>query len=62
MPRTALIKLPVHAGYEFVPPHIPAPAIEESLAEKLAAWRRRRKLRDLYDLYLLPRSTTPRNA
>lgn len=49
---TAPIALPVHAGYEFVPPAIPAPALEESLAEKLAAWRRRRKLRDLYDLDL----------
>jgi Nucleotidyl transferase AbiEii toxin, Type IV TA system len=35
---------------QFTPPAIPAPALEESLAEKLAAWRRRRKLRDLYDL------------
>jgi predicted nucleotidyltransferase component of viral defense system len=49
---TAPMVLPVHAGYEFTPPAIPAPALEESLAEKLAAWRRRRKLRDLYDLYL----------
>lgn len=46
------IVLPVHAGYEFAPPAIPAPVLEESLAEKLAAWRRRRKLRDLYDLDL----------
>jgi predicted nucleotidyltransferase component of viral defense system len=46
------IALPVHAGYEFSPPAIPVPAVEESLAEKLAAWRRRRKLRDLYDLDL----------
>jgi hypothetical protein len=37
------------------PPAIPAPALEESLAEKLAAWRRRRKLRDLYDLDLFGR-------
>jgi len=44
------IVLPVHAGYEFTLPQIPAPALEESLSEKLAAWRRRRKLRDLYDL------------
>lgn len=27
------------------------PAVEESIAEKLAAWRRRRKIRDLYDLF-----------
>lgn len=30
-------------------------ALEQSLVEKLAAWRRRRKLRDLYDLDLLGR-------
>jgi predicted nucleotidyltransferase component of viral defense system len=44
------VPLPVHDGYEFTPPAIPAPAREEAIAEKLAAWRRRRKLRDLYDL------------
>lgn len=42
------ISLPVHRGYEFA---LPAPALEEALAEKLAAWRRQRKIRDLYDLY-----------
>ncbi|HTU38273.1 MAG TPA: nucleotidyl transferase AbiEii/AbiGii toxin family protein [Acidimicrobiales bacterium] len=46
------IALPVHGGYEFPLPDIPAPALEESMAEKLAAWRRRQKIRDLYDLYL----------
>lgn len=45
------ISLPVHRGYEFKMPALPAPALEEALAEKLAAWRRRRKVRDLYDLY-----------
>lgn len=45
------ISLPVHGGYEFPLTAIPAPALEEALAEKLAAWRRRRKVRDLYDLY-----------
>lgn len=45
------ISLPVHRGYEFPMPALPAPALEEALAEKLAAWRRRRKVRDLYDLY-----------
>ncbi len=45
------ISLPVHRGYEFALPRMPAPALEEALAEKLAAWRRRRKMRDLYDLY-----------
>jgi predicted nucleotidyltransferase component of viral defense system len=51
----APIDLPVHAGYEFSMPAIPAPALEESLSEKLAAWRRRRKIRDLYDLFLFGR-------
>jgi predicted nucleotidyltransferase component of viral defense system len=46
------VQLPVHAGYEFAMPKIPAPVLEESVAEKLAAWRRRRKVRDLYDLDL----------
>jgi len=49
------INLPVHSGYEFAMPPIPAPALEESLSEKLAAWRRRRKIRDLYDLDLFGR-------
>jgi predicted nucleotidyltransferase component of viral defense system len=49
------IELPVHAGYEFALPTIPTPALEESLSEKLAAWRRRRKIRDLYDLFLFGR-------
>jgi uncharacterized protein len=44
------IALPVHKGYEFHLPAVPVPALEEALAEKLAAWRRRRKIRDLYDL------------
>lgn len=49
------IDLPVHAGYEFSMPAIPAPSLEESLSEKLAAWRRRQKIRDLYDLFLFGR-------
>jgi predicted nucleotidyltransferase component of viral defense system len=49
------IDLPVHAGYEFSMPAIPAPALAESLSEKLAAWLRRRKIRDLYDLFLFGR-------
>ena len=54
LPTVAMtpIELPVHAGYEFSLAAIPAPALEESLSEKLAAWRRRRKIRDLYDLFL----------
>lgn len=54
---TTPVALAVHAGYEFTPPAIPAPALEESLSEKLAAWRRRRKLRDLYDLDLFGRGS-----
>lgn len=49
------IALPVHDGYEFTLPPLPAPDLEETLAEKLAAWRRRHKLRDLYDLDLFGR-------
>jgi predicted nucleotidyltransferase component of viral defense system len=48
-PRTP-VSLPVHKGYEFELPVLPVQALEEALAEKLAAWRRRRKVRDLYDL------------
>lgn len=52
-----VIELPVHSGYEFSMPLIPTPAIEESIAEKLAAWRRRHKMRDLYDLALFGRGS-----
>ena len=51
----APIALAVHDGYESAMPAIPPPALEESFAEKLAAWRRGRKLRDLYDLDLYGR-------
>lgn len=47
------IALPVHDGYEFELPHLPVPTIDEAIAEKVAAWRRRRKMRDLYDLHWL---------
>lgn len=50
-----LVPLPVHRMYEFMLPPIPTPKLEEALAEKLAAWRRRRKVRDLYDLHLFGR-------
>jgi uncharacterized protein len=50
-PRTMPVTLPVHSGYEFTQTALPVPAIEESIAEKLAAWLRRRKMRDLYDLH-----------
>jgi predicted nucleotidyltransferase component of viral defense system len=57
LPTEAMVPvdLPAHAGYEFSMPAIPAPALEETLSEKLAAWRRRRKIRDVYDLFLFGR-------
>lgn len=45
------VDLAVHRGYEFDMPAIPTLALEEAISEKLAAWRRRAKIRDLYDLY-----------
>ena len=33
-------------------------ALEEAIAEKLAAWRQRTKIRDLYDLYWFSRHST----
>lgn len=44
------ISLPVHKGYEFEPVSLPLMTLEETLAEKLAAFRRRALVRDLYDL------------
>lgn len=44
------IPLPVHRGYEFEPVSLPLMTLEETLAEKLAAFRRRALVRDLYDL------------
>lgn len=46
------ISIPVHNAYEFQPVKAPIVALEESLAEKLAAFRRRALVRDLYDLAL----------
>jgi predicted nucleotidyltransferase component of viral defense system len=46
------LSMPVHRGYEFQPVRLPVMDFEESLAEKLAAFRRRGLLRDLYDLAL----------
>lgn len=46
------IPIPVHQAYEFKPVKAPVMVLEESLAEKLAAFRRRALLRDLYDLAL----------
>jgi len=48
--RIAPLPFPVHRGYEFVPVSLPVMALEELLAEKVAALRRRGLLRDLYDL------------
>ncbi|TFH34407.1 MAG: hypothetical protein E4G99_09580 [Anaerolineales bacterium] len=46
------LPIPVHQAYEFKPVKAPVMVLEESLAEKLAAFRRRALLRDLYDLAL----------
>lgn len=46
------VRLFVHEGYEFRPVSLPIIALEEGLAEKLAAIRRRGLVRDLYDLAL----------
>jgi len=45
----------VHEAYEFTPPAVPVLALEETIAEKLAAFRRRSLLRDLYDLAWISR-------
>lgn len=46
------IPMPFHGGLEFEPVMAPVMALEENLAEKLAAFRRRGLVRDLYDLAL----------
>ncbi len=46
------VSFPVHSAYEFRPVSIPVMVLEEILAEKLAAFRRRALVRDLYDLAL----------
>jgi len=56
-PLVAPVALPVHKAYEFALSNLPVPAIEESIAEKLAAWRRRHKMRDLYDLFWFGQGT-----
>ncbi|MEX0620686.1 MAG: nucleotidyl transferase AbiEii/AbiGii toxin family protein [Acidimicrobiia bacterium] len=48
--RLTPVDFPVHGGYEFQPVVAPVMSLEETLAEKLAAYRRRALLRDLYDL------------
>lgn len=47
----APIEFPVHGGYEFTPVALPVMTLDETVAEKLAAYRRRALLRDLYDLW-----------
>ena len=47
------IPMPFHRGLEFEPVAAPVMALEENLAEKLAAFRRRGLVRDLYDLALI---------
>jgi len=48
--RLVPIDFPVHQGYEFQPVVASVMSLEETLAEKIAAYRRRVLLRDLYDL------------
>lgn len=45
-----VLPLPIHARYEFELPVIPAARLEETIAEKLARYRRGSLARDLYDL------------
>lgn len=45
------VEFPVHGGYEFTPVPLPVVTVDETIAEKLAAYRRRALLRDLYDLW-----------
>jgi predicted nucleotidyltransferase component of viral defense system len=47
----APVEFPVHRGYEFTPAALPVMTLDETIAEKLAAYRRRALLRDLYDLW-----------
>ncbi len=46
----APIALPIHRRYDFEIPAVPASAVEEIIAEKLARYRRASLARDLYDL------------
>lgn len=52
LPAAALepVLMPVHKAYEFAPVAVPVMSLEETIAEKLAAFRRRKLGRDLYDL------------
>jgi predicted nucleotidyltransferase component of viral defense system len=44
------VSLPIHQRYDFEMPAIPAAAVEEIIAEKLARYHRASLARDLYDL------------
>lgn len=44
------LPLPIHQRYEFELPRVPAARLEETIAEKLARYRRGSLARDLYDL------------
>lgn len=45
-----VLRLPIHRRYDFDLPALPAARLEETMAEKLARYRRRGLVRDLYDL------------
>jgi len=45
-----VLSMPIHQRYEFPMPAIPAARLEETIAEKLARFRRGSLARDLYDL------------
>jgi len=48
--RMPFVPLPIHNRYAFPLPNIPVARIEETIAEKLARYRRGSLARDLYDL------------
>jgi len=48
--RMTVLPMPIHQRYEFSMPAIPAAQLEETIAEKLARYRRGSLARDLYDL------------
>ena len=48
--RMAILPFPIHERYEFDLPQLPTARLEETIAEKLARFRRDSLARDLYDL------------
>ncbi|PKQ28984.1 MAG: hypothetical protein CVT60_07690 [Actinobacteria bacterium HGW-Actinobacteria-10] len=46
----SVLPMPIHRRYDFEMPAIPAARLEETIAEKLARYRRGSLARDLYDL------------